>query len=111
MVFENEYGRIELSIDVVKALVYKAMISTFGLVDVSVQNLIIKFFGKEEEKGIKVMERDGRITIDLFVIFEYGVVIPRVARNLQENVYHELSRMIGSPPESVNVHILGLNLE
>jgi len=111
MTSKTEIGEINISINAIRTVVYKAMISTFGLVDVSVQNLITRFFGREEEKGVKITEKDGKIQIDLFVILEYGVVLPKVARNLQENVFHEMKNMIGVEPESVNVHILGLSIE
>lgn len=111
MTLRTEIGEINISINVIRAIVYKAMISTFGLVDVSVQNLITRFFGKEEEKGVKVTEKDGKVEIDLFVVLEYGVVLPKVAKNLQENVFHEMKNMIGLEPEAVNVNILGLSIE
>ncbi|MDN5337863.1 MAG: hypothetical protein PWQ20_933 [Thermotogaceae bacterium] len=111
MVLKTETGEIEISMNAIRSVVYKVMISTFGLVDVSVQNLITRFFGREEEKGIKIVEKEDGLQIDLFVILEYGVVLPKVAQNLQENVFHEMKNTIGIEPQTVNVHILGLSIE
>jgi len=111
MVLKTDIGEINISMNALRSVAYKAMISTFGLVDVSVQNLITRFFGREEEKGIKIIEKEDGIQIDLFVILEYGIVLPKVARNLQENVFHEMKNMIGIELQSVNVHILGLSIE
>jgi len=68
-------------------------------------------FGTAEDtrKGIKVTEEiDGTLEIDVDLILEYGVRIPTVVENIQENVFHKLKELTEATNIKVNIHVVGL---
>ena len=66
---------------------------------------------KSLSKGIKVDTKDGEVKIDIFLIVSYGVKIPDVAREVQENVKKSIEAMAGLNVTQVNIHVQGINLE
>ena len=51
------------------------------------------------------------ITIDVYVIVEYGVRIRTVAESVQHTVQFHVEKALGLPVRAVNVYIQGLRLE
>jgi uncharacterized alkaline shock family protein YloU len=62
------------------------------------------------ERGIAVRPRDGRVTIDLYVIVEYGARIREVGRNVADAVCCAVERSFRVPVERVTVNVQGLHL-
>ena len=60
---------------------------------------------KNASKGIKVEIKDKSTIIDMFIIVEYGVRIPELAWEIQENVKNNVETMTGLSVEKVNIHI------
>jgi uncharacterized alkaline shock family protein YloU len=61
-------------------------------------------------RGVDVRTRDGQITIDLYVILEYGVRISEVAHNIMSAIKFRVERTLGMPVAQVNIHIQGLRV-
>ena len=62
-------------------------------------------------RGAKVrVDENGRIFIDLHVLVRYGVVIPEVARRVQESVMEALRTMTQASVAEINVHVDGIDL-
>ncbi len=49
--------------------------------------------------------------IDLYVICDYGVSIPDVAKEAQQNVKAAIENMTGLEVVQVNIHIQGIKLQ
>lgn len=64
---------------------------------------------KNLSKGVKVEVGEHDTAVDLFVIVNYGVSIPEVAKNIQENVKRAIEIMTGLDVTEVNIHILGVH--
>jgi uncharacterized alkaline shock family protein YloU len=64
---------------------------------------------KNPSKGVKVTITDKEVTIDMFVVVEYGVKIPEVAWEIQEKTKNEVEAMTGLAVVAVNVNIEGVN--
>lgn len=54
-------------------------------------------------KGVRVLEEDGRVKIELHLAIGWGVSIPDVGRDVQRRVAGYLARMAHVAPESVDV--------
>jgi uncharacterized alkaline shock family protein YloU len=61
-------------------------------------------------KGVQVELAADRITIDLYVIVEYGVRVSEVAHNIMQSVKFNVEKMLGVPVAEVNVHVQGLRI-
>lgn len=115
MAEEKVRGKIEIAPDAVASLASQAVLQSYGVVGLaarSLRNGIAQLLHPEEShrRGVDVRVQSHQITIDLFVVLEYGVRISEVARNIQESVKYNVERALGLPVAEVNVHIQGLRI-
>jgi uncharacterized alkaline shock family protein YloU len=54
-------------------------------------------------KGVRVLEEDGRVRIELHLAVDWGVSVPDVGREVQGRVAAYLARMASVQPEAVDV--------
>lgn len=62
-------------------------------------------------KGVKVEVGAEEVAIDLYVIVEYGIPIPRAAADAQENVRKAIESMTGLHVVRVDVHVESVSFE
>ncbi len=109
--FSTEYGETEVSTQALKGLIKEAMINSYGIVDISnpsVLSSVIALFS-DVDKGIKLVDDGTDIKVDIYVIVEYGINIPQVAKNLKDSVHYNLTTYAGKEPLEVNVHVVDVN--
>ena len=63
------------------------------------------------DRGVEVVEVEGGLAIDVYVIVQYGIRITEVAHNLQETVRFEVERAVNVPVAEVNVNVQGVREE
>lgn len=112
---EEKYGTIKISDEAVAVCAGNAVLNTEGVAELSggFSNMLSKnILGKELlSKGLKISRNDaGGLVIDVYVIVNYGVKIPAVAWDIQENVKNEIENMMNITIEAVNIHVQGVNL-
>ena len=62
-------------------------------------------------RGVKIVSNDtGEVKISMSIIVEYGVNIPRVADEVQENVKRQVEKMTGFLLQEVNVDVEGVHM-
>ncbi len=66
---------------------------------------------KNLSKGVKVKVGEKECAIDLFLVVEYGVRIPDVAVQVQENVKRAVESMTGLEVVEVNIHVQGVSFQ
>lgn len=66
---------------------------------------------KNHGKGIKVELSDEGIKVDVYCSLNFGVSIPVVAQNIQDNIRQALYNMTALEVQEVNVHIVGIQFE
>jgi uncharacterized alkaline shock family protein YloU len=54
-------------------------------------------------KGVRVLDEDGRVRIELHLAVDWGVSVPDVGREVQRRVAAYLARMASVQPEAVDV--------
>lgn len=60
---------------------------------------------KNLSKGVKVNVGENSAAIDLYMVVEYGVKIPEVAVQVQDNVKKAVETMTGLTVSAVNIHV------
>ena len=107
-------GRLEVAEGAIAAIVHNAVLSCYGIVDMAPRSLgssIVKRLGlSRPSRGIAVAVANGRVTIDLSVVMEYGTPIFTVAKNVMTTVKFQVERTLGMPVERVNVTVQGLRV-
>lgn len=110
----DEYGKVTFADEVVAIIAGLATTEVKGVSSMSggITGGFTEMIGmKNLSKGVKVQVGEKEAAIDLFLIVEYGVRIPEVAWNIQENVKKTVETMTGLSVVEVNVHIQGINFE
>lgn len=109
----SESGAIKIASDVVTVIASMAATEVKGVAGMSggfTTDIVEKFGVKSTSKGIKVQVGETETSIDLYLIVEYGVKIPDVAWEVQQNVKKAVETMTGLNVIEVNIHIQGLNI-
>lgn len=65
---------------------------------------------RKAERGVHVTIEDDHVSVDIHVIVEYGIYIPKVAWQVQKDVREAIEKMTGKSIKAVNVLIQGVSL-
>jgi uncharacterized alkaline shock family protein YloU len=109
----TDRGRVEVSPNAVATIANHAVLSSYGVVGMSAKNLVdglAQVLRPDSKRGVEVQIDEDQITIDLYVVIEYGVRVATVARNIISSVKFSVEKAIGVPLTAVNVHVQGLHV-
>jgi uncharacterized alkaline shock family protein YloU len=116
MVEQTSYtvqGIIEISPLAIARLASHAVLQSYGVVGMAAPNLasdIAWTLTRDPHRGIEVHVEDERVTIDLYVIIEYGTRITTVANSMISAVRFYVEKATGLSVAQVNVHVQGLRV-
>ncbi|WP_411679226.1 Asp23/Gls24 family envelope stress response protein [Clostridium thailandense] len=106
---EIDMGIVKISDEVVGVIAGLATTEIKGIVGMSaslVGGITQILSGKKNlSKGVKVTVGENSAAIDLYVVVEYGIRIPDVALEVQDNVRKAVESMTGLEVSAVNVHV------
>lgn len=108
----TEKGFIKIADEVVGIIAGLAAIEIDGIAGMSsgIASGIAEILGRKNlSNGVKVQVGEKEAAVDLYIIVDYGVRIPEVAKAVQENVKSAIENMTGLVVIEVNVHIQGVN--
>lgn len=108
----NEKGSIKIADEVVGIIAGLAATEVEGVAGMSggIVGGIAEILGRKNlSKGVKVEVGEREAAVDLYIIVNYGVRIPEVAWNVQENVKKAIENMTGLRVIEVNIHVQGVN--
>jgi len=107
----DDVGHVRISDEVVGVIAGIAATEVEGVVGMAggLVGGITEMLGRRNlAKGVRVEVGEREAAVDLYIIVEYGVRIPRVAQQVQENVKRALESMTGLEVVGVNIHIQGV---
>ena len=115
MAEEQRLGSIEISPVAIASLASQAVLGCYGVVGMASRTLrdglaVLLHPSESSRQGVQVALEDDRITVDLFVILEYGVRVSEVAHNIMQSVKFNVEKTLGVPVAEVNVHVQGLRI-
>lgn len=112
---EVDVGNVKISMEVVATIagIAASQISGVSGMYQSFAGGIAERLGgkKNPSKGVKVEMTGNNAKIDIYIVVDFGVRIPELAWEIQENVKNNVETMTGLVAESVNIHIEGVNFE
>lgn len=76
----------------------------------SLSKSVNELFGrkKEHSRGVKISYNGDQLTVDISVFLNYGVSVPKVALEIQDQVKEQLMFMTNLKAQQVNVHVAGI---
>lgn len=105
----NELGTIYISEDLLANIAGLAAMECYGLVGMASKkgkDGIVELLKRENlSKGVKVIENQGKLTINLYVIIEFGIKISVVAENIIDKVKYTVENLTGLKVVQVNVNV------
>lgn len=111
----QRWGRIEVFPSAVAAIAGHAAVRCYGVTGMAARGLrdgVAELLHRENvDRGTDVVEVEGGLAIDIYVIVQYGMRISEVAHNLQESVKFEVERAVNVPVVEVNVNVQGVKEE
>ena len=109
----NTSGEVRISDDVVGVIAGIAAAEIDGIAGMSggfVGGISEMMLGKKNlSKGVRVDSAKRETSVDLYVVVDYGVQIPVIARKIQENVKKAVESMTGLKVKGVNIHVQGVS--
>ena len=110
----EKLGKIEVSQRAIVSIAADATLRSYGVVGMSSARLkdgLAELLRREHlERGVVVHLNDGQVSIELYVVIEYGTRISEVGRNIAQNVRFSVERAIGVPVSRVTVNVQGLRV-
>jgi uncharacterized alkaline shock family protein YloU len=111
---DTRLGSVEVSPTAIASLASQAVLESYGVVGMATKDLasgIVEILHPaSHRRGVDVRIDDEQITIDLYVVVEYGTRIATVARNIQSAVKYSVEKALGVPVLTVNVHVQDLRI-
>lgn len=110
----NAYGSIKISEDAIAGIVSMVAAQIKGISAMSgsmAAGLTEKLGKKNLTKGVKVELNDQDVIIALYIFVEYGVKIPKLALEIQNQVRDSIHTMTGLRVKEVNIYVQGISFD
>lgn len=110
----NSLGEIIISDDVLATMAGITAIECYGIVGMASKRAtdgLVELLGSDNlSRGVKVSSQGNEVSIDLFIIVEYGISIAAVAKNVIETVKYNIENFTGTAVKKVNVTVEGVRV-
>ena len=107
----DEVGSVKIADEVISIVAGLAATEVPGVAGMSggLAGGIAELLGKKNfSKGVKVIVTGKKVTVEIYVIIEYGISIPEVAIEIQEKVKSAVENMTGFEVAAVDIHVQGI---
>lgn len=112
----EENGSILISEEVIASIAVGAVRDVEGVAGMmtgmggSISDLMNKKNAQKGTRGVKIDLTGEAISMDLYVMVQYGVSIPEVAENAQKTAASAVEAMTGCQVDAVNIHVGGVTI-
>ena len=111
----NDIGTIIIDDNVLASIAGASAMECYGLVGMAAKSaagVLVELLKREHSsKGVKITTEDDEITIELFVIVEFGTRISVVANNIIEKVKYNIEHLTGMRVKKININVQGVRVQ
>ena len=107
----TDLGVVRISNDAISTIASVAAMEVKGVARMGggiPKALIDRLLNRFSSRGVRIQMKDGEIKLTVSIIVEYGIDIPRVADEVQENVKRAVEKMAGLAPSEVDIVVEGV---
>lgn len=111
---DHSDGKIQISDDAIGIIAAVAAMEIPGIAEMSgtmAGEIVEKLGGRNSGKGVKIKRLEDGIALDLYLIVDFGVVIPEVAIEAQRQVKSAVEKLTGMVVVEVNIIIQGIKYQ
>ncbi len=110
----NSFGNIIYTDEILSNLSGLATMECYGVVGMAsrraMDGIVELLKGENLSKGVKINANGQQLTVNLFVVVEYGVSLSAVANNIMDTVKYKIETLTGLDVKKVNVTISDIRL-
>ncbi|AMM93809.1 Asp23/Gls24 family envelope stress response protein [Peribacillus simplex] len=110
----NGLGKVEIAPEVIEVIAGIAASEVEGVAHMRgnfATGVVEKLGKKNHGKGVKVDLSGESIKVELYCVMKFGVSIPKVAQEVQDNIREALLNMTAIDAGEVNIHVVGIAFE
>ena len=111
---DNKYGSIVISNSVIANAAGIIATSCYGVVGMAIRSpkdgIVSLLKPSNLAKGIKVTIDENEITVDMYIVVQYGVNINAICESIIHGVKYRLSELIGMDVKAVNVFVESIRM-
>jgi uncharacterized alkaline shock family protein YloU len=111
----NPLGVIDISDDVVATIVGYSVGECYGVVGMAAKRAadgLAELLNWENiRRGVRVNHKGGAVTIDIYIIVEYGLSISAVAESAIQTIKYNVETYTGLTVNAVNVVVEGIRVQ
>ena len=110
---ETTIGSIHISPAAVATIAYHAALQSYGVVGLASRSLaegLAHAITREPSRGVAVHYDNEALSIDVYVIVEFGTRVASVASSVANAVRYAVEKHVGLKVDAVNVHVQGLRV-
>lgn len=103
----NKYGSIIISQDIIAEIAEKAATQCYGVIGLSTRpaKSVVGLLKRDIARGVAVTDSPEGVTIDVYVIIQYGVNLVAVSENIMDAVRFQIESQLNLKLKEVNVHV------
>ncbi|MCH5249453.1 MAG: Asp23/Gls24 family envelope stress response protein [Lachnospiraceae bacterium] len=109
---DTHLGNISIDHEAIAQYAGSVAMECFGIVGMAGMNVkdgLVKLLKRESmTRGIQVLLKNNKLTINFHVIVSYGVSILAVADNLIDSVKYKVEEFTGIEVEKINIYVEGV---
>ncbi len=112
--YNTGLGKVEIAPEVIEVIAGIAAAEVEGVASMRgnfAAGVVEKLGKKNHGKGVKVDLTGETIKVDLYCVMKFGVSIPKVAQEVQDNIREALLNMTALDAGEVNIHVVGIQFE
>ena len=112
--YDGGLGKVEIAPEVIEVIAGLAASEVEGIAQMRgnfASGVVEKLGKKNHGKGVKVELSEDGIKIDVYCLVKFGISIPKVAQEAQDNIRQTLLNMTALDANEVNIHIVGVQFK
>ncbi|MFJ7746125.1 Asp23/Gls24 family envelope stress response protein [Peribacillus sp. NPDC097295] len=112
--YNSGLGKVEIAPEVIEVIAGIAASEVEGVAHMRgnfATGVVEKLGKKNHGKGVKVDLTGETIKVDLYCVMKFGVSIPKIAQEVQDNIREALLNMTAIDAGEVNIHVVGIAFE
>ena len=114
-ILANDKGNVYIDKEVVAKIASQAAMECYGLVGMASKNkstgIVELLQGPNGSKGVKVDIAEETVSIELFVIIQYGTKISVVADNIIDRVKYYVENQTGLKVSKIDINVQGVRVQ
>lgn len=111
---DNQYGSITISNNVIANAAGLIATSCYGVVGMAIRSpkdgIVSLLKPSNLAKGIRVSVEDNEVSVDMYIVVQYGVNINAICESIMHNVKYRLSEIICMDVKKVNIFVESIRM-